>query len=236
MINGRYKAFFSLVLSAVLLAFLFTTQYAEAGLKKAAAAASMKYAAKKMLQPGLSGKIKARAAKKLWETLDNNPSLASKAVGHLRAEAIKNPSLAREYSALASRVEARYPALTSIHSSPMVGKINGRLPINHEYAGKIFPASKLPVQIREKYPDGVPFTARGFPDFGRYAIKKVRITPQGNRNLDFKEANKAAGYSRGSPKPQEHTWHHTENTGELILIPSDIHKAVLHTGGIAVGR
>ncbi|WP_213664166.1 HNH endonuclease [Stutzerimonas stutzeri] len=97
----------------------------------------------------------------------------------------------------------------------------------------MFPASKLPVEIRSKYPDGVPFTSKGFPDFSRYSASKVQITPQSTRAGDFKLANQTVGY-RSTPKG--YTWHHTEKSGEMILVPSDIHRAVAHTGGVAVGK
>lgn len=57
----------------------------------------------------------------------------------------------------------------------MVKKVNGRNPSNSAYAGRIYPASKLPVDIRGKYPHGVPFNHAGFPDFSRYSIKNTRI-------------------------------------------------------------
>ena len=34
--------------------------------------------------------------------------------------------------------------------------------------------------------------------------------------------------------PKGWTWHHTENPGELILVPRGIHEAYQHTGGEAL--
>lgn len=206
---------------------------ADAGLKKKAAMVAVTYAAKKMIQNGASSALKKKAAAKFWSTLDKHPDLATKAVGHLKDQALKNPKLKQQYMNLAERVAKRYPELKSIHGSPYVQKVNGRLPLNSEYAGRVFPASKLPIEIRKKYPAGVPFTKQGFPDFTRYAKYKVQITPQLSRDADFAKANQAAGLKA---TPKGYTWHHTEKSGELALVPRDIHKAVSHTGGIAVGK
>jgi hypothetical protein len=70
-----------------------------------------------------------------------------------------------------------------------VRSINGRMPINAEYAGKIYPLEKLPLELRHKYPHSVPFTGTGHPDFSRYAVKKVKISMTGNRYKDNKMAN-----------------------------------------------
>ena len=91
---------------------------------------------------------------------------------------------------------------------PMVKKINGRNPINSKYAGKVYPANKLPIKIRGKYPHGVPFNHSGFPDFSRYSIKNVRIELGSSRSVDFSRADLAAGYDPGNPRPTGYTWHH----------------------------
>ncbi|EKS0980432.1 RHS domain-containing protein, partial [Escherichia coli] len=119
---------------------------------------------------------------------------------------------------------------------PMVKKVNGRNPSNSAYAGRIYPASKLPVDIRGKYPHGVPFNHAGFPDFSRYSIKNTRIELGSSRDIDFARADRAAGYGPGNPRPEGYTWHHHQDSGYMQLVPSDIHDAVRHTGGIATGR
>ncbi|EFJ2731733.1 hypothetical protein MK02_003087 [Escherichia coli] len=118
----------------------------------------------------------------------------------------------------------------------MVKKVNGRNPSNSAYAGRIYPASKLPVDIRGKYPHGVPFNHAGFPDFSRYSIKNTRIELGSSRDIDFARADRAAGYGPGNPRPEGYTWHHHQDSGYMQLVPSDIHDAVRHTGGIATGR
>ena len=114
---------------------------------------------------------------------------------------------------------------------PRVRKINDRFPINAEYAGKVFPLDKLPEALRQKYPHSVPFTGTGHPDFSRYAIKKVEIKVTGIRYKDDALANAASGYTK---TPKGYTWHHHHDGKTMQLIPSDIHKAVSHTGGAAV--
>lgn len=117
-----------------------------------------------------------------------------------------------------------------------VKTINGRIPINSIYAGKIYPSEKLPVEIRGKYPDGIPFNIQGFPDFSRFKIKEVRISPSKNRSLDFARADTLAGYNKTNPRPKDYTWHHHQELGVMQLIPTELHRAVRHTGGIAVGK
>lgn len=122
-----------------------------------------------------------------------------------------------------------------------VKTVNGRLPNNYAYAGRIYPASNLPKEIKGKYPAGVPFTNQGFPDFSRYA-KNIKI---GNkeykgvyikityRESDNKAADLAAGFSAKNPRPDGYVWHHHHESGMMQLVPRDLHAAVSHTGGFA---
>ncbi|CAX56936.1 Rhs family protein, probable fragment [Erwinia pyrifoliae Ep1/96] len=121
-------------------------------------------------------------------------------------------------------------------SSKMVKAVNGRMPINSKFAGKMYPLENLPVEIRNKYPHSVPFNHAGFPDFTRYSINNVRIELGRTRGIDFARADKAVGYGRGNPRPDDYTWHHHQDSGYMQLIPTDIHAAIKHTGGIATGR
>ncbi|MGP3591073.1 HNH endonuclease [Vagococcus sp. WN89Y] len=66
--------------------------------------------------------------------------------------------------------------------------------------------------------------------------KNVRIELGKTRGVDFARADKAAGYSRANPRPAAYTWHHHQDSGYMQLIPTDIHAAVKHTGGIATGK
>ncbi|WWH75456.1 HNH endonuclease [Erwinia billingiae] len=118
----------------------------------------------------------------------------------------------------------------------MVKSVNGRMPINSKYSGMIYPHESLPDGIRNKYPHSVPFNHAGFPDFTRYSISNVRIELGKTRGIDFARADKAAGYGRANPRPNDYTWHHHQDSGYMQLIPTDIHAAVKNTGGIATGK
>jgi hypothetical protein len=117
-----------------------------------------------------------------------------------------------------------------------VEKIGGRYPINAEYAGKVYDLKNLPETIKskfpdilQKYPEGVRFSEKGFPDFTPYAQKTVDITGLiGDHDYDFKEANRIAGIKR---IPEGFTWHHHENGKTMQLVPQDLHYVVKHTGG-----
>lgn len=123
------------------------------------------------------------------------------------------------------------------HAGAHVRPVNGRRPLNYCFAGKTMTGSDLPASVRGKYPHGVPFNMLGFPDFSRYAVKKVNIGSFNNDDADFRAANDAAFGANngfGSKAPPGYRWHHTQYDGRLQLIPADIHDAVRHTGGAAV--
>jgi hypothetical protein len=57
------------------------------------------------------------------------------------------------------------------------------------------------------------------------------------RTQDFAAANAAmAKKYPGWKQPADYTWHHIEHSNKLILIPTDIHNAVKHTGGVATNK
>lgn len=107
--------------------------------------------------------------------------------------------------------------------------LGGKNPINVKYAGEAFP---LPDELAS-YPGGVRFTDEGFPDFTPHASKQVEISPHGpTRAADFARSNQAAGQSKTLCG---FTWHHAED-GSMQLIPTDLHEAVRHSGGVAVNK
>ncbi|MET8776241.1 HNH endonuclease [Nocardia sp. NPDC004654] len=118
---------------------------------------------------------------------------------------------------------------------------NGKLPSNFEYAGKKYPVEKLPPDLRTKYPASVQFTHDGFPDFSPYAKNTVKFDrPQfdpprftGNRSSDFTNANRMAGYRQ---TPDGYTWHHHQDGKTMQLVPTDLHDAVRHAGGVAIAK
>ncbi|WP_410478191.1 HNH endonuclease [Pseudomonas syringae group sp. J309-1] len=99
--------------------------------------------------------------------------------------------------------------------------INGRKPMNNQYAGST-------------HPSGVKFNKQGFPDFSPYAKVQVEIKGlTGNYTKDAAMANKAAGL-KGTP--DGYVWHHVEDAKTMQLITKEIHNAARHTGGAAVLR
>ncbi|MEV0393796.1 HNH endonuclease [Polymorphospora rubra] len=77
------------------------------------------------------------------------------------------------------------------------------------------------------------FTTDGFPDFSPYATHTVTFDPHflGNHGTDFTEANRKAGLSH---TPRDHTWHHHQDARTMQLVPTDLHRAVNHAGGVAI--
>jgi hypothetical protein len=113
---------------------------------------------------------------------------------------------------------ARLPVAKGAGNIPF---INGRKPINSQYAGSI-------------HPSGVKFNEQGFPDFSPYSKAQVDIKGlTGSYAKDAAMANKAVGLKR---TPDGYTWHHVENAKTMQLISKDIHNGVRHTGGAAVLR
>lgn len=106
------------------------------------------------------------------------------------------------------------------------------MPINREYAGKIY-FDKLPPDLKIKYPHGVPFTGTGHPDFTRYARARVEIRFSGNTDRDIRMANKIMGWKG---EPNNFTWHHHHDGKTMLLIDSKLHDSVRHTGGSAIAR
>lgn len=74
------------------------------------------------------------------------------------------------------------------------------------------------------------FKPTGYPDFTPYAIKQVDIEITGKQPIDAARANARRGLKT---TPNGMTWHHVENTKTLQLIPTELHDAVRHTGGVA---
>lgn len=112
--------------------------------------------------------------------------------------------------------------------------VAGRLPQNHKWAGKRYPQGKIPKKYRD---EGLHFTSDGFPDFLPHAKRlpngkmSVQIKLTGDFAQDVKLANAAAGF-KGAKRPG-YTWHHHQDGKTMILVPTDLHNKVAHTGGQA---
>ncbi|CAM3731433.1 HNH endonuclease [Nocardiopsis gilva] len=114
-----------------------------------------------------------------------------------------------------------------------VVKVNGRWPINSQWAGKEYrDFRRYPQELYEKY-GPVRFTDRGYPDFSPNARFTVDVPTTGKRSTDFRLANQAAGLPA---TPKGWTWHHVEDGRTMHLIPYELHDAVKHSGGIANSR
>jgi hypothetical protein len=113
--------------------------------------------------------------------------------------------------------------------------VGDRMPSNHEWAGRTYHFENAIPQRRwrleRKYPRGVAYDANGFPDFSPYATKEVKIPHMTGELSDFTQANKGAGIEK---KPAGFTWHHHQDCKTMLLVPTDLHKNVRHTGGRAV--
>ncbi len=84
-----------------------------------------------------------------------------------------------------------------------------------------------------RFPEGVPFSYEGFPQFEQYAIATVRFEDGfvGDYETDFKKSNQLAGLSR---QPRGTVWHHHEDGKTLHLLDRDLHSEVRHWGGMRV--
>jgi filamentous hemagglutinin len=92
--------------------------------------------------------------------------------------------------------------------------------------------------LRRKYPAGVKFNEKGFPDFSPYLYnadptKKntVRIGMTGSYRADYAEANRLAGFK---DTPNGYVWHHNEELGVMQLVPEDLHIGTRHSGGVTL--
>ena len=92
------------------------------------------------------------------------------------------------------------------------------------------------------YPDGVPFTKEGFPDFSKLAYKdkngktlSIDVGSIGDSNADRNRAERIFK-SMGHKEEGGYTWHHVENTTSLIRVPAIVHALVDHTGGISMAK
>lgn len=150
-----------------------------------------------------------------------------------------------------------------------VAKINGRAVVNgNQYAGKNFffnphlnrdIKAKLDtkglynnstyeqlVMLDKKYPNGIPFTENGYPDFinANACYKKdnkvLKVTlPNftGDRTKDNILADNYLKSKGTSIKTEGYTWHHMEgNPPTMVLVDADVHSVVKHSGGHSIAK
>lgn len=111
---------------------------------------------------------------------------------------------------------------------------SGRYPGNFQYAGRVYDGPGWTPELARKYPNGIRFTDDGFPDFSPYATHRVTLEPHfvGDRR-DIAVANRKAGLSG---TPLDYTWHHHQDMRTMLLVPTELHNAVRHAGGVAIMR
>lgn len=108
-----------------------------------------------------------------------------------------------------------------------------RKPLNYEFANSTYSFEGTDEELHGEYPEGVKFDAEGYPDFSPYAVEAVEIDMKGNHTTDYQDANSAAGLER---TPEGYTWHHHQDGKTMLLVPTDLHSAVRHTGGVSTIR
>jgi hypothetical protein len=119
-----------------------------------------------------------------------------------------------------------------------VPTINGRKPINYEFAGGIY-------HTKSGY--DVPFNQYGFPNMESFSARTVRINNMdGTVPNDFAKANMEAfgvadkdyHLTVNNGQYANYTWHHHEDTKSMMLVPKNINNpansGVAHTGGAAI--
>ena len=98
-------------------------------------------------------------------------------------------------------------------------------------------------ELDRMFPDGVPFSKSGFPDFSGVAAKDGKGKPividignlSGDSKVDIAIAEKLY-QSKGNQWEDGFTWHHIEGTTSLLRVPTIIHQLVDHTGGMAMSK
>lgn len=95
--------------------------------------------------------------------------------------------------------------------------------------------------LDKMYPDGVPFSEQGFPDFSKVAYKGKDGKPMiinigkltGSRDKDISLAE-TAFQKMGYKWEKGYTWHHVDGSTSLMRVPSQIHQLIDHAGSIAM--
>lgn len=148
-----------------------------------------------------------------------------------------------------------------VEQAAKVKPAQGRLPINHEFAGKGLSLGMIDEQLANAKLSGdtriklqrlrkfmvergvseVQYTEAGYPDFSPFVFEKngvkaeVDIYLNKTRGKDetlAKERYREAIKDPEWDEPDGYTWHHSESVGRMILVPTPIHEAFRHTGGI----
>lgn len=164
------------------------------------------------------------------------------------AQPLTEKAMAKELQLTVQELRNLNEVQLRFHNITKIEAVNGRLPINWKYAGKYFPIkpeiledfkTKFPeyTEMADKLKSGVRFNERGYPEFEPFALVTVKMEKGFTyRDKDFDFADEIFGSiakGREFRKTAGWTWHHCEDGKTLILVPTIIHDAVSHTGGIA---
>lgn len=98
-------------------------------------------------------------------------------------------------------------------------------------------------ELDRLYPNGVPFSKSGFPDFSGVAAKGADGKPiavdighlSGDSKVDIAKAE-TLFQAQGNKWEDGYTWHHVEGTTTLLRVPTIIHQLIDHAGGMAMSK
>ena len=124
----------------------------------------------------------------------------------------------------------------------MNSALRAKLKQNGSYKGYTY---EQYLELDRLFPDGVPYTEEGFPDFIKAGVCMKDKTgkpfivemPNGvfnkDRDDDFNYARKIAKEYFGEDfREDDYIWHHVEgNPARLVLVRTQVHEACVHTGG-----
>jgi RHS repeat-associated protein len=148
-----------------------------------------------------------------------------------------------------SMIQAEHIALKAMSRMPVLAPIGvGVLPVmiprGHSFSTSLLTGEDLKsyriVSTRYNRERQLLETLDRFEGFEEYA--KWLNNPRADVNIgllrgsyaaDFKAANTAAGLSR---TPTGYTWHHHPDLGRMVLIPTPVHEALGHWGGVSIWK
>ncbi len=98
-------------------------------------------------------------------------------------------------------------------------------------------------ELDRLFPNGVPFSKSGFPDFTGVAAKGTDGKPiaidigklSGDSKTDITKAE-SLFQAQGNKWEDGFTWHHIEGTTSLLRVPTTIHQLIDHAGGMSMSR
>jgi hypothetical protein len=97
-------------------------------------------------------------------------------------------------------------------------------------------AVELPYKLAKEYNQNyIYYDKYGFPRFEVFALAIIDIEPSGDRIKDREYAERVLGLTN-TKYLNKLTWHHTEDTRHLLLLPRELHelRGVEHIGGIGI--